>query len=321
MRILHVNDVSSVGSLLCEASDGRDLLYQPALRKNLRRGALGSVELLGRRLVDVVRLRRLGGADDWHVHVHYATFAHLAEAAGLPFSLHVHGADLLLDRAHRVKRALVDRALARAIRVVVSTPDLLEATRSFRSDAVYVPNPMPLGACVARRPGTRTRLLVLSKMDRLKGWPEQVALLEQLHGTLRGLEIEFFNEGQLPADQRAVLSDALARIGACRHSFMPRREFIQWMRGFDVALGQLEVGSLGMSEMEAMAQGIPVIAEVSAHRALGLFPPTIPPDVLEIRRIVERDGDLREVGLAGRAYIASVHDPCTVRQELESHMR
>jgi hypothetical protein len=70
------------------------------------------------------------------------------------------------------------------------------------------------------------------------------------------------------------------------------------------------VGSLGMSEMEAMASGVPVIADVRAHRLVGCDPPVITAEELVSRGAPVLDRiQLRERGAQGRRYIRDVHDP------------
>jgi glycosyltransferase involved in cell wall biosynthesis len=315
MRILHVNDVSSVGSILTDASNGRDALFQPTLRKNVGSGVIGSARFAMGRAADVARLRRAATTtNDTIVHVHYATFAHLAELALLPFSLHVHGGDVRIDRRGVVRRFLVDRALGRASVVVVSTPDLIAPVRLLRPDARYIPNPMPLLPMRRQRDETSApRLIVLSKMDYLKGWPRQLEILEALRAAIPNLEIHFFDRGQLPDGERRELAARASALGAQPLQVVPRAQFLELLASFDVALGQQEVGALGMSEMEAMSSGVPIIADVAAHRQAGYDPPVLPVDQPELLRdLLSNSAALAAAGKNGREYIRAVHDPSTV---------
>ena len=274
---------------------------------------------MAERALDVWRMKKAvkSGAAT-HVHVHYATFAHLSELAALDYSLHVHGGDVLLDRVGRIKRALVDRGLLHASRVVVSTPDLLPIVRSLRADAIYLRNPMPVGELREQsRPSVPLRLLVLSKMDYLKGWPQQVAILNRIRRLAPNLEIFFFGKGQLPELERNRLRQSVAELGARELELMPRDTFLETLPKFDLALGQQEVGSLGMSEMEAMACGVPVLAEVGAHRAIGCDPPVLTAGDLSTLGASAFDREhLHELGTRGRQFIRDNHDPTAVLRAL-----
>lgn len=323
MKILHVNDVAMVGTLLVRAAEGRDALYQPALRRDVGDGRLAGGRLALRRAQDVGRLRRVFRAGGFtHLHIHYATFAYLAEIARCPFSLHIHGGDVLVDMKHPLKRRLVIRALRTAHRVAVSTPDLLAPTRSMRPDAVYVPNPMEVPT--AGRPWIelrRPRVVVLSKMDRLKGWPEQLLLLEGLLHRLPETEVSFFTHGQLPEQERERLTKKLLALGGQVVPALSHDAFLVHLASHHFALGQLEAGSLGMSEMEAMALGIPTIARVTAHVAAGFHPPVIDPRdaVTTLAAIWEagREGSERW-GLKCREYVTTHHAPSRSLRALES---
>lgn len=320
MRVLHVNDVASVATLLCRASGGQDELYQPRLRRSLPPGAAGSLMLAAARARDAWNVRRAfrrGGFTN--LHVHYATFALIADVAGLDYSLHLHGGDILRDAAGR-KGAIVKRAVARARRVVVSTPDLLTHARRLRGDAIYCPNPMELPPERTRRRGGRApRVILLSKLDPRKGLEQQLVVLRDLRNAVPELRFSFLSHGALPIAERERYGRELALLGGTPLPQLPREEFLELLWEHDLALGQLEVGALGMSELEALATGLPVIADARAHDAIGMTPPVIPPAraVSEVLRMWRDDGAAwSAIGARGRAYVARHHDPETVLRSL-----
>ena len=322
IRILHVNNVASVGALLVEASDGRDELYQPALRRDLH-GAFALASLVLRRGADVFRIRqryRAGGFT--RLHVHYGYFA--AMAPGLQFSLHLHGGDLLMDLNGGLKTRLTLSAITRATHVVVSTPNLLPIAQRYRNDSVYIPNPM---AIPDWRPQPVTRpaphIMLLSKMDPLKGWPVQIGVIRALRERLPGLTFSFCSDGQLAEPEREAMTRELVAIGGSPRSFMSRDAFVAQVTSSDFALGQLELGALGMSELEAMAAGLPTIADATAHFSLGYRPVVIPP-AQAVDAVAELwnagRGRRDEFGAQGREYVVDVHRPHTSLQVLETFL-
>jgi hypothetical protein len=323
MRILHVNDVAQVGTILVRASAGRDLLFQPTLRRDVGAGPLGTAHLALRRAHDIVHLRKAFRDGEFtHLHVHYATFAHLAELGGLRFTLHLHGGDLLGDMRGAAKGWLVRRAMRRARRVVVSTPDLLLPAREFRPDTEYLANP------VERRQRTLPRrshdwpyVMMLSKMDYLKGWDQQVLLMEELRSVWPRMSFSFIAEGQLPDIERDRLCGRLRALGGTALPLLTRDEFLRRLDDADFAIGQMEVGALGMSELEALSLGVVTVADARAHEAIGVATPVIPPSRarMELRHFWEGGAPAREAYAAKAAeYVRLHHDPSVCLRELET---
>jgi glycosyltransferase involved in cell wall biosynthesis len=320
IRILHVNDVASVGSLLVQASSGRDELYQPALRRQLRDHPLALAQLAFKRGGDVIRIRkRFRGGNFSHLHVHYGYFATFAP--GLPFSLHLHGADLLMDLSNRVKGPLTRSAIARASRVIVSTPNLLKPAQRLRNDTIYLPNPIEVPRrSIGKNERPAPHVTVLSRMDPLKGWPRQIEILRALQDRIPLLTFSFCAEGQLDAAAREGMARAMVHMGGTPVPWLPRDAFVDYVGSGDFALGQLELGALGMSELEAMASGIPTIADGNSHVELGYHPVLIPP--------IEAAGAVAALWCAGpvaleafgqrtREYVAQVHSPHSCLLALE----
>lgn len=324
MKILHVNDVASVGSLLVRASAGRDRLFHPRLRRDFDAGKLGAAKFALLRTGDVFALRRAWDREAFsNLHVHYGTFAYLAEAARLPYSLHVHGGEVHIHPEEGgLKGWLSSRGIDRARRIVVSTPDLLEPIRRIRADAIYIPNPMEVPTELPKDQGrTDPRMLMLSKMDYNKGWNEQLALMEALKAILPGMTFRFFERGTLPAEERTRLTARLLAIGGEIQPLISRDEFLKSLSSHDFAIGQLFLGALGMSEMEAMAAGVPTVTSVRAHVALGYHPPVIEPECAAeaIQRLWEAGFDKRlELGLKERTYIEKSHRPGASLAALEA---
>jgi len=320
---LHVNDVAQVGSTLVHASEGRDALYQPMLRREVGEGAWATVQLVVRRARDVARLRHAfyhGGFT--HVHVHYATFAHLAELGGVPFSVHLHGGDLLGDMAGGVKSLLVRRAIRRARRVVVSTPDLLARAQTFRLDAEYVPNPVARSA-PSRPPivHDQPHVMMLSKMDYLKGWDRQVQVMVDLRAAWPEMSFVFIAEGQLPSATKQDLSQRLIALGGTPLPLLRRDAYREQIRNADFAIGQMEVGALGMSELEALALGVVTVADARAHAGAVPNPPVVAPSAArQALTAIWDGGPTAHKAWAASAddYLRAHHDPTGCLRRLEN---
>jgi glycosyltransferase involved in cell wall biosynthesis len=318
MRILHVNDVASVASILVSASGTRDCLYQPMLRA--RSGSTTAIPSLAMgRLRDWVRIGQLMTRREvTHLHVHYASFAMLA--VGRSFSLHLHGGDVLHDLTAGGLRERITRwAMRKAGHVVVSTPNLLGQVRKLRPDAQYIPNPMELPpGPAATRSAAPPAIMMVSKLDRFKGWPRQVELIQALRQELPGLQFAFPTHGKLPAAERERIIVRLRELGGRPLPPLPRSEFLGLIQNADVVLGQMEVGALGMSELEAMAAGVPVIADVSAFPMTGRMPPVIAPNAADVLALLSNAEARAVLGNEALDYVRAVHAPAAVLRQLEA---
>jgi len=310
-----------VATALVRASRERDRLFQPALRRDVGDGPFATPRFVARRLRDVVRMRRTFRVEGFtHLHVHYATFAHLAELGGMRFSLHLHGGDLLGDMASGGKAVLVRRALKRARRVVVSTPDLLPRARSFRPDAEYLPNPVErVAAAAPPSPHEHPRVMMLSKMDYLKGWDRQVHVMAGLRSLWPAMSFSFLADGQLPAARKRDLIAELTRLGGTPLPLLARDDFLRQVAAADFAVGQMEVGALGMSELEALARGVVTVADAGAYGSADAPPVVAPAMASQELAALWGGGRGARAAWAARAdeYLRTHHDPSCCLQQLE----
>ncbi|HET8590966.1 MAG TPA: glycosyltransferase [Nakamurella sp.] len=296
VRVLHVNDVAGVaGAAVQQAvASGLDwaLWPLPAVR-----GAPVPVKAY-RRARDLVRFHPAGRAADV-LHVHYGLFGYYAWSVRRPYLLHLHGTDLRDNLASPLLRPLVRRAIRRAGAVAYSTPDMADATRALRPDAVWLPAPLPLELCVAGDGGparatddgterdpeggaageagtvpgdpvagtvtgqpARPRTVVFaSRWDPVKGLAVLLQTADQLRRDLPGADLVGVDWGTGAADAR--------RAGVRLVPLMPAPAFRRMLAGADVVVGQQSSGSLGVAELEAMALGRPLVARFTHRDAYG----------------------------------------------------
>lgn len=259
-----------------------------------------------------------------HLHAHFATAA--AEVAGiagrlasLPVSVTAHAKDIYQEE----HAPLLARRLAGAATVVtVSAHNRAHLERVLpRAAVAHIPNgvavpeaahgPHPAGVvlCVARlvaKKGIDTLLSALAALDRpdvraeiVGGGPLEQALRDQA-ATL-GLDgrVRFLGPVAFPAVEEAYRGAAMVVL-PCRVSPDGDRD------GLPTAL------------TEAMARGLPVIStdvagipEIVRHGETGLLvPPDDPHALAEAIASLLSDAALgRSLGAAGRALMASDHDP------------
>jgi glycosyltransferase involved in cell wall biosynthesis len=238
------------------------------------------------------------------VHLHWARYATLVGSKRRPLVVHAHGSDVR-GRAATWSGRVVGRALRRAALVVASTPDLLA---DLPPGARYLPSPIdtdlfaPTQPCAPadQRPPV---VFAFARLTAIKGADDILDAVRELRRRRPDVLVRGVSGGTHDAAARALgmhLAGPLDRAGV-----------LAQLRSADVVIGQQRLGSLGLSELEAMACGRPVVARLSA----GLFPDQLPvaasPDphaiVQQCMRLLDHPEDAHRLGTQARRYVVAQH--------------
>jgi glycosyltransferase involved in cell wall biosynthesis len=260
-----------VAETLCAEAAGRGLRWERYTpRPPGARPALTAV----RRLGEVARFRAVAEPYDL-LHVHYGLMSYYAMAAGKPFTLHLHGTDIrtAIDQ-NQLYRQLLLWGLRNAIRVYFSTPDLADATRKHRPDAQWLPAAVSAAAPVSGQPGPaaaqtdrEARILFCSRWDDVKGSTELRSIAVRLRDLRPALRLIGLDWGQDAAQARTVGIETLP--------LMPHDKFRRLLQEVDLVIGQMRCGLPGVSELEALAAGTPVVMHLTPPDPYGCRPPVI----------------------------------------------
>jgi glycosyltransferase involved in cell wall biosynthesis len=251
--VVHFFDCADVGKTL--VTYGKQAGYNwrhspaqsPSLGGKARAGAFQSryanVSWRVRRTVEALRADLM--------HVHFGTRGGVAKSRPvIPFVMHWHGTDIR-DPGFRPS---IQWGADHAAAVVYSTPDLRQHAENVRPDAIHLPNPVDLAELPTWNPAGPPRVLFASRWEDSKGGVEQfeiaAAIREVTHGqaVLEGLD--WGNR----ADEARSLGISLVPT-------MPKPRYLQWLSGAHCVVGQ-SAGILAMSELQALAIGIPVVMNV-----------------------------------------------------------
>lgn len=210
------------------------------------------------------------------LHVHYGLMAYYAWAGRRPFVLHLHGSDVRDNLAGGPPRLVVRWGLRHARKVYFSTPDLAEPARAERPDAEWLP--APIGAqlleaarrrldSAANEGGEPLRVLLCSRWDPAKGTDALLRIAADLRARDSSLEIIGLDWGDERESARAAGIRLVPR--------MPHDSFFEFLDGFDLAVGQMAVGAPGVTELECMARGVPVVMRFDYASAYEEPPPIV----------------------------------------------
>lgn len=312
LRIAHINDIAHVASVLAEAQRraGMDaVVYDPPKfggKFPYPFKVLTVLFRIGPLLRLIWTLRR--GAFDV-VHVHYATHGLLGVLVGVPFIVHCHGTDVRYVRRGTAKGRYLAWVMRRASAVLCSTPDLTTWVEPLRADAQFIPNPIDVEQFrPGQAPADRDVFLGV-RLDPIKGAETAIAALALLLDRRPGTTATVVDDGPLAAE-------AAQRLGQ-RVEMAPRRDHDEMpalLVRHRLAIGQFLVGAIGQFELEAMACGVPVVADFQYPGAYASPPPLLyARSASAAEELLEETlGDaaaLETLAIRSRAWVTTHHRP------------
>lgn len=246
------------------------------------------------------------------VHVHYATHALVGPMSRTPFVVHCHGSDVRGVTPNSVAGRYLKAMLSRAGSVVYATPDLADAVRSMRADAVFVPNPIDSDTFGPGRLPERDVLLGV-RLDPIKGAEVAIEATARLVAMRPSTSVTVVANGPL-------LQRAMDMLGGTRVELLERVAHDRMpalFRRHRTALGQFRVGAIGQYELEAMACGVPVVAD---FRHGGAYPEPPPIAVAfdaeaaanALRTLLEDEPLRAACAIRSRAWVVRYHDAVSV---------
>lgn len=300
LRVLHVNDVASVASELVKAARKQGLPWH-LHRIPAGRGASVPV-LAGRRLRDLLQFHRLARGADL-VHVHYGPNGYYGVLSRRPFILHLHGSDIRRDINSAVLGPLMRFSLRRAAAVYYATPDLADFVTPLRPDAQYLPNPMP--ALLEKRTPVANRVFFNVRWDEAKGGAALLDIAKQL--VAAGVEVR----GVAWGEHQVAAADA----GVELLPHLQRVEFHRELATASVVVGQQRAGALGMSDLEALSLGCPLVMNSTFEEAPVVH--STLENAAELTLALMRDPQRQdELAAAGPAWVGRTHAPREVVAQL-----
>lgn len=304
-RAVHIFDCADVGATLVRTARAQGLPWShlPARDTSGDGAGLGG------------KIKRFQGVAGWTarrwlkvlpadlVHIHFGTRVDIATRwPRRPFVVHFHGTDIRDFYQDPGQRARIQWGADNAQAVFYATPDLAEYALAARRDAEYLPNPVDIGELPRWQPAAQPRIIFASRWGAAKGGSEQMELASMLAKAVGGTDIRL--EG---LDWGENASRA-AEIGVNLVPLMNKSAYLQWLAQAHAVVGQ-STGLLGMSELQALAIGVPTAVNVRP----GLYPGRVP--VLAAGSLEEQVELILAAAEDARAVAATVE----ARQWVEEH--
>jgi hypothetical protein len=221
-----------------------------------------------------------------------------------PFVLHFHGTDIRTQYYDPLRRPTLQWGADNAAAVLYSTPDLEPHARTARADAVYLPNPVAMDELPAWDPRSRPLVVFASRWESSKGGSRQLELARKLAAALGPFaELQGIDWGSESAAAAALGVELVPR--------MPKDSYLAWLASAHCVIGQ-SAGILAMSELQAVALGVPVAMPKLGN---GYYPEPVPvlqgedEELVEQVRHVLHDPVAASAQLSGPQWIRHHHAP------------
>jgi len=252
----------------------------------------------------VLRLRR--GRYDV-IHIHWVPRGIVGLLAGKPFLIQAHGSDLHVELHAPGVFRLNRRVLREASRIFYVTPNLERYLHYFGDKAMYLPNPIHIRALAAAPEAPRhvRRIVVFMRLDPVKGVDRVFPAVRRL--AAEGIEVTALAWGPL-------LPEFTVRYGDVVHFVepVPHEEIGRFLQQFDLVVGQMGQGALGLSELEALGAGRPLVSGIDRNMYPGDKPPVVfagTPDELveQLGRLKQDAKRLANLSHEGREWVRRNH--------------
>ncbi len=240
------------------------------------------------------------------VHIHWLSHGIVGVLAGRSFFAQAHGSDLHLNLNKPVYRWVTHLVLKKANKIFYVTPNLLTYLKDVESKSLYLPNPVDtveVGRQLAP-PSEVSKVLIFTRLDPIKGVNRIFSAVERMS---RNVELTALDWGPLAGEYVRKYRPWVSFVKTIPHVGVGA-----FLRQFDVVIGQMLQGSLGLMEIEALAAGRPLITGID----WSLYPQDPPPVVAAadeegiadaVERLRNAPEELAELSRKGRDWAIRNH--------------
>lgn len=308
-RIAIVNDVAGVGRL--QTANLNAAGYSATFIDLPKPGA--ALPWYAKVFVLPVRLARYVPII-WHlrmtsydlVHIHFVSQGFIGPLTGKPYVLHGHGHDLHTNMGNPFLNRLTRYAMKHAKAIFYVTPDLAKyIPAEFSSKAFLLPNPLePAFFENVTTPRQLRKVFLFTRLYPIKAPQEVFSVARDLAGVV---DISAIAWGPLTAQFREQYADCVHFLDRIPHDEVPAL-----IDGFDAVIGQMKLGILSLSELEAMARGRVVFMRLDHQLYADDEPPVVDVHdgdelVAAIKRVQADPALLRRISDAGRDWVQRHH--------------
>lgn len=252
----------------------------------------------------VVRRLRAGRYDV--IHIHWLPRGLVGLLARRRFLIQAHGSDVHMEINTPGLFRLNRKVLEEAATVFYVTPNLEPYLHRFGPKLSYLPNPIDVNSIAVepRVPTSVRSVLIFMRLDPVKGVRRVFPAVRRLAETISVTALAW---GPLTDVLKARYGDVVRFVPTVAHG-----EIGPFLDQFDLVIGQMEQGALGLSELEAMAAGRPLISGINRELYADDKPPVVSSYsadelVTQVERLKDDSRRLENLSREGRAWVRRNH--------------
>jgi glycosyltransferase involved in cell wall biosynthesis len=322
MRIFHVetyNEVAHTYALGLARRGHTSIFYEPSLAGGGKSLPIKLANIPGR----VLDLRHaIAQMSERHcdvAHIHWASYGALDLVSRVPVVIHCHGSDIRSRAQSPSFRGMLGPVFRRAGAVLCITPDILEPARTLRPDALFVPGPVDTDHLVPNQQADEHpwTVLLFAGLLPIKGVATSTEALHRFASRHSDVRVILLDRGPLSQEYQQKYGKQFDFVPQVSQDAV--RELI-WKA--DVVVGQMVLGALGLSELQAMSCAKPVIA---SYRYPEAYP--TPPPICTAETVDEIDAHLealyhdreaaQALGRQAREWVVTNHHVDRLAERLE----
>jgi len=329
LKVLHVHDVASVGSTLVsglrEIGVDAELFTLSSINESQSSKIIRSLRIILCRIADIVRLGQHLRKEKYDiVHVHFGTFAYLTLLNQVPFFLHIHGTDIRRFVNSPILGMIIQLGLKKAKTVFYTTPDLKPLVETYRPDAIFFPNPVDTEKFIPiREQNNQDNSVVfnINKLDRYKGLDKVLPALDLILMNNPDVRVLMFDFGNALVESEGFISKYRKDSRLSLLHPVSRERMLELIQDATMVVGQMETGSLGCSELEAMSCSKPVVCYFKYESAYPSIPPIYNANNADeicdqIEYILSNPEEAQKKGEEARAWVVEHYDKRVVARRL-----
>ena len=289
-------------------------------------------------LLDIVGFHKISKSYDI-IHANGAYSGGLPLIFRFPYILHCRGTDVRKNLRQPIIGDLTKIYLKHAKKVLLSTPDLYEYVNKIRKDAMYVPNPIDTDLFRPKpKKGNKIKILLCSGLKAGKGGEKILEAVKLIKKDYPNIEINSSGVGLEPKNQQQAIKnfnvyliypkEKIEKFGVRLLPVVDNKKWSEIINEHDIIIGQnvasnieyTSNGVLGMSELESMACGKPVVGYV--RNELYKEPPPIlstgkSSEIAEyVKMLIENKKERKKLGERARRWVVKYHDSKKIAREI-----
>jgi glycosyltransferase involved in cell wall biosynthesis len=254
VKILQINEVSSVANSLVEGlkEQGLDVYHEHLY--DIHNGISINNNYFVR-FFRAIKIIFKYGKRDVILHIHYLGNAVFFIFSKAKIVVHIHGSDI--REPQTLIKKIINKIILRKSNIIFySTPDIALYLRGFDKKASFLPSPIDPFFLDSKISWSRTcvrRIFFYAALSHIKGADIVLGVLKEVKSRHPDIEICTLNFGEYYKQEDAKYFTQMRK--------MKRSDLLTQLLSTDIVVGQMRVGAIGVSELEALALGKPVFAK------------------------------------------------------------